>query len=192
MSYNPSIPGPNDLISVSQADILNNFSQLNTIFGQDHVKYDDATAANRGKHNQSTYPDSSSDPDPDPNELALYSKDVGGNSRLFLQQENSGTVIQLSGDDPVIALTEGFIFLYGGLLMKWGQKDSPGTSGSVAFTTGSFPNTIFQVQLTLQHEGAGAETYTVQGTPVPTLSGFNYTTSSSGASSKLNWIALGN
>ena len=55
MAYDPNIPLPTDLLSVSQNDIKNNFTQANTSFGIDHYPFDDGTA-NNGKHNQVTTP----------------------------------------------------------------------------------------------------------------------------------------
>jgi hypothetical protein len=50
-SYNPAIPQATDLMSVSQGDLLNNFSSANTSFGQDHYAFANLTT-NNGKHNQ--------------------------------------------------------------------------------------------------------------------------------------------
>lgn len=51
MTYDPNIPQPADLISVSQVDILRNFQQLNIVYGADHYAYNDATA-DAQKHRQ--------------------------------------------------------------------------------------------------------------------------------------------
>ena len=53
--YNNAIPQPTDFLSVSQQDILNNFSQADISFGIDHYTFSDGTA-NNGKHNQVTTP----------------------------------------------------------------------------------------------------------------------------------------
>lgn len=55
MSYNPNIPQPNDELSDSQPDILNNFGSSNTSFGIDHYPFSDLTV-NNGKHNKVTTP----------------------------------------------------------------------------------------------------------------------------------------
>lgn len=96
MTYNPSIPQSSDLISQSQAQVLTNFSQLNTIFDVDHVTYNDATSANRGKHDKSTYVEGS-DPVTSTNEVAVYSKDTGTQPDLFYRPESSGTATRLTG-----------------------------------------------------------------------------------------------
>lgn len=55
MAYNPNIPNTSDFLSVSQAQIKNNFNDANTIFGFDHITFDAST--NQGKHNSVTMPD---------------------------------------------------------------------------------------------------------------------------------------
>lgn len=55
MAYNANIPNPGDLLSVSQGDIKNNFSQANTSFGIDHYAFDN-TSPNNGFHNKVTTP----------------------------------------------------------------------------------------------------------------------------------------
>jgi hypothetical protein len=55
MAYTLNIPLATDLQSVSQSQILNNFTQLNTSFGIDHYPFTTA-GANTGFHNQVTTP----------------------------------------------------------------------------------------------------------------------------------------
>ncbi len=190
MSYNPSIPQADDLISESQLAIQTNFSQLNTIFEKDHVEYDNATTADRGKHKQSTYPDSSSDPATAGNELALYSKDVGGNSRFFMRQESSGTVIQLSGIDPVL-MTNGYTFLPGGVIFQWGEiaPVSGKSSTPVSFPI-AFPNTVFQVVITGDHSSSvgSFDAWILSGTIA--LGGF--TIRNNVHNFAFHWLAIGN
>lgn len=57
VDYDPLIPAANDLISDSQADIQNNFSELNTLYDVDHQKWNAGTAAYRGKHKKMTFPE---------------------------------------------------------------------------------------------------------------------------------------
>lgn len=56
MSYTPNVPQPNDIISETQAPILANFQQLNTIFGNDHYSFTEGSTL-RGKHKFTTFPD---------------------------------------------------------------------------------------------------------------------------------------
>ena len=55
MAYTLNIPLATDLQSVSQSQILNNFTQLNTSFGIDHYPFTTA-GANTGFHNVVTNP----------------------------------------------------------------------------------------------------------------------------------------
>lgn len=142
MTYNPNIPQATDIISQSQGQILTNFNQANTIFDVDHITFDAVAAANRGKHDKSTYVELAADPVTVFNEVAVYSKDLAGFTRLFLRQENNGTVIQTSGRDPTIAVN-GETYLPGGLLMKWGQSVCNGNT-AIAFPT-AFPVGCFVV-----------------------------------------------
>jgi hypothetical protein len=53
--YNPGIPLPNDDLSDSQGQILQNFQVANSSFGIDHYPFADQSV-NQGKHNQITTP----------------------------------------------------------------------------------------------------------------------------------------
>src|SRR5574338_57542 len=53
--FNPNIPQPTDKLSISQPQLLQNFSKLDTSFGTDHYPFSDLTS-NNGKHNQITTP----------------------------------------------------------------------------------------------------------------------------------------
>lgn len=57
VDYDPLIPAANELISDSQADIQNNFAELNTLYDVDHQKWNAGTSAFRGKHRKMTFPE---------------------------------------------------------------------------------------------------------------------------------------
>ena len=106
MTYNPSIPNPNDLISDSQGQIFTNFGQLNTVFGIDHVTYNPVIAAS-GMHQFVTIRTISADPiAPNPKLLTfqqseIYTKSFGTaanrNTELYFAEarETSPTLINL-------------------------------------------------------------------------------------------------
>ena len=96
MTFNPNIPQSGDKISQSQSQILTNFSQSNTLFGTDHVTFNDAATADRGKHNKTTLIEQSVDPATAANEMAIYTKAVSAVTQLFARGESSGTITQLS------------------------------------------------------------------------------------------------
>lgn len=150
MTFNPNIPTSSNIPSQSQAQFLTNFGQLNTIFDVDHVTFNDATVANRGKHTKTTYiewampPEATADPITSSNELALYSKESGSVSTLFLRKESNGTVIQMSGQDPTIA-TSGSTFLPGGIVLKWGQFSTNAGGTATPTFASAFPTACFVV-----------------------------------------------
>jgi len=144
MSYNPNIPQPTDFVSISQNDILNNFTQINTTFDEDHYTFD--AAANNGKHKSVTLPEGAAI-GTDPGEIALYSKDDGTRPALYLRQENDGTEIQMSGISPSAA-TNGYTFLPGGMLLQWNTSTiNPSGSTTINFPT-AFSGTAYSVVVT--------------------------------------------
>ena len=185
MTFNPNIPQSTDIPSQSQAQFLTNFTQLNTVFGQDHVTFNDATSANRGKHDQSTYIDQGSDPATSSNEIALYSKALSGVSTLYMRKESSGTVVQLSGVDPSAA-SSGTTFLPGGLVLKWGTSASVSNNGTVNFAT-PFANNCFAVCVTI-NIGSTVSPVGINGS---TTSGFTFRTTAAGGV-PIQYIAIGN
>ena len=97
MAYDPDIPSPADLLSVSQGDLLENFSQLNTQFGVNHVEFNDA-GANKGKHKFCSFVEQAADPAAQVDEYLLYSKeDVSGDTELYLRPESgAGAAYQMT------------------------------------------------------------------------------------------------
>lgn len=93
MTYSPTIPQPNDLLSQSQGDIQINFSQANSIFQIDHVEFNNATVADRGDHKQITF-NTNNVPGGAPvgTHSILYTNDARPN----LYYRNSGITIPIS------------------------------------------------------------------------------------------------
>ncbi len=191
MTYNPSIPAADDLISESQGQLLTNFTQLNTVFDIDHVAFNDGTAANRGKHNQVTIIQGASDPTTLANENALYSKDDGG-SQLFFRKESDGTVIQMTADDPVSA-TRGSSFLPGtsvnGLLINWGQDTTIGQDTTFTFPT-AFSAAPFSI-VTTEHSGVSGSSPVKISTATAATSTQFTVRRTAGNNRLFSWIAIG-
>ena len=180
MVYDPNIPQPADALSDSQADIQENFAQLNTQFGEDHVSL--TSGSNNGKHNKSTYIEQTADPSTSSDEIALYSKDVTGNTRIFMRQETNGTIFQLSGSDPVNSLN-GRTFLPGKILMQWGSV-AAATNGTVVNFGVSFSSNAYSVQV--MTIGNTSNIYSID---TITSSSFRYI--SNGGSFNIRWMAIG-
>lgn len=101
MTFDPNIPQPEDDMSLSQGDLLTNFSDLNIVYGSsgDHVALNAAT--DRGKHKKVTFVSQGNDPDTDSpatleNELALFALEEGTDTELYLRKESNGTVNQIT------------------------------------------------------------------------------------------------
>ncbi len=165
--YYPLIPQPNDLISESQADILNNFGQLNTIFNNDHFTWNASPSATRGSHRMVTFPTKlTSDPALGSNDGVLFPKEDANDTSLREQLyfKNPTETLQItnrfhSANDP------GWMQLPGGIIVMWAFQAldtdpvSPGvwsTTHSVNFNTitnyvypglpaRGFPNNCFAV-----------------------------------------------
>lgn len=95
MTYNPNIPQPDDNLSVSQGDLLNNFTDLNTKFSINHVSLTDTTS-DTGKHKYVSFVEQASNPETVANEQILFTKDSSGKPELFARAESNGSAYQLT------------------------------------------------------------------------------------------------
>lgn len=133
MSYNPNIPQATDFLSVSQEDLLTNFTQVDNLFGQDHEKF--SAGSNQGKHNKSTYLEQSSPPSTATNEGAIYTKDISSATQLFFRDESDGTERQVTGIIPGQTGTNYGADLSDGLQWRFGQVNHTLQSTLVTFQT---------------------------------------------------------
>lgn len=142
MSFNPSIPQPTDIPSESQGQILTNFTQLNTIFSNNHVTFN--AAANNGKHTFCQFPEQGAAPATAVNEGAIYTRQgVSAVAELFFRRESSGTELGLTGAPTTTAIVGGTVYGYTtpfGFTVNWGTGVTAGTgfwqvTYAIAFTT---------------------------------------------------------
>lgn len=183
--YTANIPQPGDIPSQSQGQILQNFQSLQNALDKNHVTLSDTT--NRGLHKFLQMPEQGADPATAVNEGGLYCKDIGGFTRLVFRQENSGTVIQMSGIDP-LAATNGYTFLPGGILMQWGTSAVVAGFQNILYNI-PFPNACFNVSITSQRNSNNVDIVYLAGTNAVNFSARN---TSAGGISSINWIAIGN
>lgn len=189
MTYRPNIPLSSDIPSQSQGQILTNFQQLNSIFALNHVTYDDAATANRGKHTYVTMVEQGSDPATATDEMALYTKAVAAVSQLFLRRENNGSVLQLT-NVPISGVANGgtaggtifFLDLPEGLRIYSGQSATIPSSGgrTVVFPT---PYSQILVGLATANDPNAVTVSCIQSTTTLTLR--------TSASVAVNWFAIG-
>lgn len=152
ISYNPSIPQSNDLISNSQPQILQNFGSINTLVGIDHYSFASGSGGTppAGEHKQITFGSTNpASPNPpgqvtvSPPVLFTNTVDGAGNAlpnsvpELFFY---SGTHQQ--GQDNYVSQSNGSTVLMGGIILKWGTVTgiNSGTSKTFTFPGGGFPN----------------------------------------------------
>lgn len=144
MVYYPNIPQSGDRPSQSQAQILSNFSDLDTVFNDNHIGF--SQPEDRGEHRKVTFNDVIADPgDPDP-KATLYIKTIAGDSELFFENYDNAAVAnlvrQLTGIVPVNVGTDYSIDSPWGLQFRFGTF--LGNAGGVAvafaapFTTAAY------------------------------------------------------
>lgn len=131
--YTTGIPAASDRPSGSQAQILNNFNTLETIYNVNHYPWTDAST-DQGKHKQVTLPAQAADPTTIANELALFTKFVGPDLRLFIREENNGASLPLfSSAESSITAPNFVLTIPGGIIIQGVRYTTPNpfTSGNV-------------------------------------------------------------
>jgi len=185
MTFNPAIPQPNDLLSISQGDLLTNFSQTNTIFAVNHYEFNHATVADRGKHKFCSFPEQAADPSTAANEIALYTKDNGGATSLYYREESDGDVHILVGGGSIA--DDGYIWLGSGLLMQWGHVPfAPAAVTKTVTFPIPFPTKCLNVQANFIGSGNGIIISAIN------VNTFTFRSSASENAPECYWIALGN
>ena len=154
MAYQPTIP--TGLIDLDQ-DYLNiqgNFQQLDTTFGIDHFAFSNATPSN-GIHKQVSLPLSSSPSLLPAADLVLYARNENGIPALWVK--NSTIDFPVTG--PTTGGTNGYVSMFGGIIMQWGIVTLPPgahSHGTVTFVSANraFGN-LFNVNLQLISKSGG-------------------------------------
>ena len=114
MAYNNAIPAANHLLSQSQAEIQENFAQIQTLVGVNHINFG---AAGSGKHLYLQLPEHAA-PATAVNEAGFYAN-VGATStvtELFFRRENNGVSIAFTEGTNAAS---GWSRLPSGVIMKW-------------------------------------------------------------------------
>jgi hypothetical protein len=145
MTFQSTIPKSTDLISVSQGDILNNFTAIGTSFDVNHI---DFNASGAGKHKFVEMPNQGSDPAGAGTEGTAYTKVAAppsvAQTELFFRRD-VGSVIQMTRGDPIVG-AKGTSFLPGGIKLNWGQvAATPG--GTTENWASAFTSALFVVTL---------------------------------------------
>lgn len=158
MAYQANIPQPNNLLSQSQDDILNNFQAIQTLIGINHVNFNDA---DQGKHKWLSLPQQAATPPAGSafgaTELGLYNAVNGTTAKneLYVNKTNQATVVQvpmtasiLSTNSAPAANSSGYTLLPSGILLRWGSFTGITGLSTVTLSGGILPTGIISVQLT--------------------------------------------
>lgn len=139
------IPNATDKPSTSQQQIKDNFSDIQTVIGVDHVTFTGASA-DQGKHNQITFANlGAAQPATTGSQRLLYNN--GG--ELFLQNssDDNFNVTQANNSQA-----NGFMFTWSGHVIRWGKMTATGNA-TPNFPT-AFGATPTHVQITVAAESA--------------------------------------
>lgn len=201
MTYTPNIPVTGDSLGSTRDRIRTNFQEIASVEAVNHVAFNQV---GEGKHKFLQMPEQTSNPTTLVNEGAFFTK-VGTNpseTNLFFRGESNGFVYQITrvisastarfSTNTLYAanLNGGWTFLPGGLLLQYGARSNPGTSGTitfpVAFTTGYFSITL---GLSRNNSSSTQNVYVDNSVPV-SLSSFAYDSTSSNTD-PIYWMAIG-
>jgi len=131
--YNPNIPQPTDLLSVSQGNLLNNFGAIQALIDVNHV---DFAAAGAGKHFFIEMPVQVAPPVTVAGEVGLYSQTsaVTAQPELVFARQLGSTApaaVQVTEFTSAIWLNPGYTKLPSGIMLKWHSNIPFGGSQTV-------------------------------------------------------------
>lgn len=188
MTFDSSKPNSNESPSQFPAQAQTNWSRIEAIVSADH-QWNDAADASDGKHNKARFPEQASAPSTAANEVALYSKEANSISELYMRRESDGNEIQMT-TGAVSAAASGYSFLPGGVIIQWGKKTSPGTSGTITFPI-AFPNACFSISFgMIRNASSSTQSLYVNSASAIGPTSFAYTNTSS--NTDFFWTAIGN
>ena len=129
--YNANIPQPTDQLSVSQADILNNFMAIKTLIDVNHVDF--SGGANQGKHFFIEFPIQSPVPTTAAGEVGLYSQTstLTSQPELVFSKQSGTSVYEFTSSGQLA--NGGWVRSPSGILMLWGTG-GPGAAGAYTVT----------------------------------------------------------
>ena len=133
MSWQPTKPQAGDAKNISQGDVQGNFLALNNIYN--------------GINNFIILPEQAASPATAINQMALFTKAVGGVSAMFLRNENSGASVDFT---TALKADPGWCQLPCGIQIFWGNVavgNFP-AGNPVVFPAGGFSNICLSVTAT--------------------------------------------
>jgi hypothetical protein len=123
LSYLNNIPQSTDAKNVSQAQILENFSQIYTVFSVDHATFD--SPLGEGFHRQATFPVNAAAA-PAATQMRMYANTgTSGNPEMWIYNGSTLTNTQFTTSSQG---NTGYTMTPAGLLIKWGRATIAGTA----------------------------------------------------------------
>lgn len=216
-TYQPGIPTGTVNLDVDYLNIQNNFQQLDTSFGIDHLPFSNNSAQN-GYHTSIHFnPVSTTATNPPNNQPINGYTTTPGFGQLFSAQINDGintdeALYFLSGSNRLTQLTRNFApilgtggrtFLPGGIIMQWGQVtglSSGITTATVNYSSFTnviaFPNSCFFMNGTPFYTGSApssTSSFADVWFRLISRTQFRFTfNTNSNATDGFMWFALGN
>ncbi len=201
--YQPGIPTGLVNLDVDYQSIQNNFKQLDTSFGVDHVTFSSQTAQNGYHTSIHLNPVSTTATNPPNNQPVITPVAVPGYGQLFSAEINDGIntdtalyfltggnrLMQLTSNFAPVAAQNGRTYLPGGIILQWAKFTAPTNSGQRLFATSgiAFPHNCFIVILQGDDGTTAAQNLLVT---AKTATSFNFLSLNAGAS--YTYLAIGN
>jgi hypothetical protein len=193
-TYNPNIPQGTDNLSVSQGQMLNNFTQLNTQFGVDHIAFNTGSANGDGHHVKVFFDNAPSTPSVSGTQSVMFPALVSGQQQMMWK--NASNSYQITGL-PVTAGTNGSITLIGGIIFKWATVQILNGNQTATYTfsglsIGNFPSNCYNVQATAAIAAAGLTAGNFPGITGISNTGFTINRNGTGGTQSYLVFAIGN
>jgi len=212
MAYLPNIPQATDQLSVSQGNILNNFTILGAIAG--NANPSSAAINSTAGFNWILLPSQGTAPGNTPptgsafpaSTVAMYSaiNPVTAQNELYINKTNQATVVQISATASILSLvsapivfSSGWTYLPSGILLKWGGNITANGSLTVTFpASANIPafTTCLTVLVTLEDGITGDADRSIRlqnVTPTDFSVYGSFRTTTGAASSVFTYLAIG-
>lgn len=206
MAFLPNIPQPTDQLSISQGNILNNFTILGAIAGNTNAS--SASINNTSGFNWLYLPPQGATPPAGAaftaGNIGLYSatNSVTSINELYINKTNQVTVVQVPATASVLSTTSapgnnssGWSYLPSGVILKWGKFATVPGSNTVSFpVAATIPvfTECFQVIISTTGIAAADVFVTLNSFTATTMTVYSTNrTSTSTAVSSFTYLAIG-
>jgi hypothetical protein len=200
MAYKNNIPQPTDFLSVSQADLLNNFSALQTLIDINHV---DFASSDQGKHKWVTFPVQGSAPSFLAGEEGIYNLNNVATTKneLYVHKQTGATTAEipftastLSTNSAPASGAGAWTYLPSGILLISGDGNCNGTT-TVTISIPVTINALLSVLVCPFSTTAGDVNIAVRLIQILSATTFSVygssRTSTGAASGSFQWLAIG-